>query len=401
MIKRTTYIDRIVPFIDKPLIKAISGIRRCGKSTLLHQIIDYLKDTGIPGEQIIYINKELFEFDEIKNYRHLHQYVSDLSTAAGKRYYLFIDEIQEIEQWEKTVNSLLAEGNYDLFITGSNASFLSSELATILAGRYVEFRMQTLVYSEFREILKSNNQHSAISDFNLFLKYGGFPGIHHLKLDDLVVRQYLQSIYNTVLLKDVVLRNKIRDVSMLDSITKYLIDNCGNITSATNISKIMKSQKTSVAVDTVLNYISFLCDAMVFERVNRYDIKGKRFLETNDKYFMSDAGLRYATLGYTPEAIAGQLENIILLELKARNYQVSFGKIGEKEIDFIAERGPDKIYIQVCSSLTDNKVIDREYSSLNEVDDHFPKIVLSLDKGFDTTRNGIRWMNIEDFLLEK
>lgn len=401
MIKRTSYIDRIVPFIDKPVIKAISGIRRCGKSTLLHQIIDYLKETGIPGDQIIYINKELFEFDEIKIYKHLHRYISDLSTAAGKRYYLFIDEIQEIDQWEKTVNSLLAEGNYDLFITGSNARFLSSELATILAGRYVEFRMQTLVYSEFREILNLNNHHSDISDFNLFLKYGGFPGIHHLELDDLVVRQYLQSIYNTVLLKDVVLRNKIRDVSMLDSITKYLIDNCGNITSATNISKFMKSQKRTVAVDTVLNYISFLCDAMVFERVDRYDIKGKRFLETNEKYFMGDIGFRYATLGYTPEAIAGHLENIILLELKARNYQVSFGKIGEKEIDFIAERGPDKIYIQVCSSLTDNKVVDREYSSLNEVDDHFPKIVLSLDKGFDTTRNGIRWMNVEDFLLEK
>ncbi|MCF8226543.1 MAG: ATP-binding protein [Bacteroidales bacterium] len=401
MIKRKEYIKAIVPFIDKPVIKAISGIRRCGKSTLLHQIIESLMERGIAAEQIIYINKELFEFDEIKNYKQLHNYISELSTSAGKKYYVFIDEVQEIEYWEKTINSLLAEGNYDLFITGSNARFLSSELATFLAGRYVEFRMQTLGYSEFREILNVKNHQSDRDDFNLFLKYGGFPGIHHLAMDDLVVRQYLQSIYNTVLLKDVVLRNKIRDVPMLDSITKYLIDNCGNITSATNISKFMKSQKRPVAVDTVLNYVSYLCDAMAFAQIKRYDIKGKRLLETNEKYFLGDIGFRYATLGYTPEAIAGQLENIVLLELKARNYKVSFGKIEEKEIDFIAERGSEKIYIQVCNSLSDDKVIDREYSSLNEVDDHFPKIVLSMDKGFDTTRNGIRWMNIEDFLLEK
>lgn len=402
MIKRKGYIDAIVPFIDKPVIKAISGIRRCGKSTLLHQVIDLLGERGISNDQIIYINKELFEFDEIENYQHLHTYISEYATSRQKRYYVFVDEIQEIEHWEKAINSLLAEKKYDLFITGSNARFLSSELATLLSGRYVEFRMQTLVYSEFREILGLDSHRQVDnSDFDLFLKYGGFPGIHHMELDDMVVRQYLQSIYNTVMLKDVVLRNNIRDVTMLDSISKYLIDNCGNITSATNISKFMKSQKRGVSVDTVLNYIRYSCDAMVFDQVKRYDVQGKRLLETNEKYYLGDIGFRYATLGYTPEAISGQLENIVFLELKARNYNVSFGKVENKEIDFIAEKDADKMYIQVCSRLTDAKVVEREYSSLNEVDDHFPKIVLSMDTGYDTSRNGIKWMNIVDFLLDK
>ena len=401
MIERKRYLESIEPFIDKPVIKAITGIRRCGKSTLLQQIIELLAKRGVTGKQIIYINKELFEFDEIKDYKKLHDYIAKEKSPENKKAYVFIDEIQEIESWEKAVNSILAEKNYDVYITGSNARLLSSELATLLSGRYVEFKMHTLLYSEFKELLHSKEQTTSTSDFDLFLKYGGFPGIHHLELNDAVVRQYLYSVYSTVLLRDIIVRNNIRDAAMLDSVTKYLIDNCGNITSAKGISQYMKSQQRKVSVDTILNYIWYSCNAMVFEQVKRYDIKGKRHLETHEKYYLSDIGFRYATIGYTPQALSGQLENIVFLELISRGYTVSIGKIGNKEIDFIAEQGAEKVYIQVCANLTDENVIHREYGSLEEVNDHFPKMVLSLDKGFDTSRKGIRWVNIEDFLLNK
>jgi len=394
-------LNAIDPFIDKPVIKAITGIRRCGKSTLLHQIIKLLIKRGVSKKQIIYINKELFEFDEIKDYVSLHDHITKEKSPDYKKAFIFIDEVQEIESWEKAVNSLLTENNYDIYISGSNARLLSSELATLLSGRYVEFKMHTLLYSEFKELLHSKNQTTGTGDFDLFLKYGGFPGIHHLELNDAVVRQYLQSVYNTVLLRDIVVRNNIRDAAMLDSVTKYLIDNCGNITSAKSISQYMKSQQRRISVDTVLNYIHYSCNAMVFEQLKRYDIKGKRHLETHEKYFLSDIGFRYATIGYSPQAISGQLENIILLELMARGYKVSIGKLGYKEVDFIAEQGAEKIYIQVCTNLTDEKVIHREYSSLEEIKDHFPKMVLSLDKGFETSRKGIQWMNIEDFLMNE
>ena len=235
--------------------------------------------------------------------------------------------------------------------------------------------------------------------FNQFLKFGGFPGLHHMELDDTVIRQYLQSIYNSVLLKDVIVRNNIRDADMLDVISKYLIDNSGKITSAKSISDSMKSQKRKVSVDTVLNYIRFSCDALLFEKVERYDLKGKRLLETYEKYYMSDIGLRFATLGYTPDSISAQLENIVYLELKSRDYTITIGKLDDLEIDFIASKGNERIYIQVCTQLTNDKVIEREYRSLEMVKDSFPKYVLSLDKGFETSRNGIKWMNIVDFLL--
>ncbi len=262
--------------------------------------------------------------------------------------------------------------------------------------------MYPLVFSEFLEFRKANEQQVSVQDeFSLFLKYGGFPGLHHMALEDSIIRQYLQSIYNSVLLKDVIVRNTIRDAAMLDNISKYLIDNSGKITSAKRISDYMKSQKRKVSVDTVLNYIRFSCDAMLFEKVDRYDVKGKRLLETHEKYYMSDIGLRFATLGYTPQAISSQLENIVYLELKARHFNVTIGKVDDLEIDFIATKGNEKRYVQVCTQLTDHTVIEREYRSLEMVSDSFPKYVLSLDKGFETSSSGIKWMNVVDFLLDK
>ena len=400
MIERKRYLDKIIPFIEKPIIKVITGVRRCGKSTLLKQIIQLIENRNVAIEQIIHINMELMEFDGLKNYRDLYTYLQERQRKIGVKYYIFIDEVQEVEEWEKAINSLLAEGKSDIYISGSNARLLSSELATLLSGRYVEFKMYSLVFSEFISFINSKDRGNTIEkQFDAFLKFGGFPGIHHMELDDTVIRQYLQSIYNSVLLKDVIVRNNIRDAAMLDVISKYLIDNSGKITSAKSISDFMKSQNRKVSVDTVLNYIRFNCDALLFEKVERYDLKGKRLLETYEKYYMSDIGLRFATLGYTSDSISAQLENIVYLELKSRDYKITIGKLDDLEIDFIATKGTEKIYIQVSTQLTDDKVIEREYRSLEMVKDSFPKYVLSLDKGFETSRNGIRWMNIVDFLL--
>lgn len=400
MIKRKVYLDQIHPFIGKPVIKAITGIRRCGKSTLMLQIIDEMERSGVDPNQIIYINKELFEFDDICDYKDLHNYVTSKTGSNKNKTYLFVDEIQEINGWERTINSLLAQKNFDLYITGSNARLLSSELATLLSGRYVEFRMYTLSYPEFKQLDSETNEHHVTEDaFNTFLKFGGFPGLHLFSQNENAIRQYLQSVYSTILLKDVVVRYNIRDAAVLEKIVSYLGDNCGNITSSKNISDNLKSQNSKVSVDTVQNYILYCVNALLFEKVRRFDLKGKRILETLEKYYFSDTGLRYAIAGYSPDAIPGQLENVVLLDLLIHGYQVFIGKHYDKEIDFIAQKGNEKLYIQVCTTLTDNKVIDREYGSLETVHDHFPKYVLSLDKGFETSRKGIRWMNIRDFLL--
>ena len=400
MIERKRYIDKLISFIDKPVIKVITGIRRCGKSTLLKQIIQLLENRKVAIEQIIHINMELMEFDGLKNYKDLYTYIQERQTNSGVTYYVFIDEVQEVEDWEKAINSLFAEGKSDIYISGSNAKLLSSELATLLSGRYIEFKMYSLVFSEFLAFYQIKSLNYTIEQqFNRFLKLGGFPGLHHMELDDTVIRQYLQSIYNSVLLKDIIVRNSIRDAAMLDVIGKYLIDNSGKITSAKSISDFMKSQKRKVSVDTVLNYIRFSCDALLFEKVERFDLKGKRLLETYEKYYMSDIGLRFATLGYTPESISAQLENIVYLELKSRDYTITIGKFDDLEIDFIASKGSEKLYIQVCTQLNNDKVIEREYRSLEMVKDSFPKYVLSLDNGFETSSNGIKWMNLIDFLL--
>jgi uncharacterized protein len=399
MIKRTQYLDRVRPFIEKPVIKVITGIRRCGKSTLMVQIMDELKESGIKTDQLIYVNKELYEFDHIKTYHHLHEYVTSKTMKGKYPLYVFIDEVQEIEQWEMAVNSLLAEKKYDLFISGSNAHLFSSELSTLLSGRYVEFRMNTFNYNEFREIAANHQKMPEKPDlFSAFLKYGGFPGIHFLDWDDTVIRQYLHSVYSTILLKDIVMRNNIRDAALLEKLVEYLIDNCGNITSAKSLSDYLKAQYRKTSAETVQNYIQYVCNALLLLQVKRFDIKGKRLLETYEKYFPGDNGLRFATLGYMPEAIPGLLENAVLLELISKGYKVQIGKQYEKEIDFIAAKGSEMAYIQVCTTLNDSKVIDREYSALEAIDDHFPKFVLSLDEGFETSRKGIRWMNLVEFL---
>jgi predicted AAA+ superfamily ATPase len=362
--------------------------------------MDKLIQQGVAKDHIIYINKELYEFDAIRSYHDLHRYVDLKTIRDGKTCYLLIDEIQEIEAWERALNSLFASNKYDIFITGSNARLLSSELASLLSGRYIEFRMGTFIFKEYLQIADMNRlAEDNIDHFTDFMRFGGFPGIHFFNRDETAIRQYITSVYSTIFLKDIVMRYNIRDVSLLEKISVYLADNCGNITSSKSISDFLKSQHLKISVDTVQNYIRYCVDAMLVEKVQRFDIKGKRILETLEKYFFNDVGIKNAITGYLPEYLPGILENMVMLEMKANGYQVHVGKQLDKEVDLIASKGNDKIYIQICTTLNDARVIDREYGALESINDHFPKYVLSLDKGFETSRKGIRWMNIKEFLL--
>jgi hypothetical protein len=398
MIKRERYLERIKPFIDKPVIKVITGIRRCGKSTFLKLIVNSLLEKGVSPENILLINKDSLEFDQLKTYQQLATYVTEhFRNVTGKKY-LFIDEVQEIEGWEKAISSFLSDDMADLFITGSNSKMLSSELATYISGRYIEFKMYPLTFSEFLQFRNNTEPEKAESEFGLFMKYGGFPGIHHMEYDDEVIDQYITSIYSTILLKDVVARNNLRDITLLERISQYAANNCGNITSSKKISDFLKSQKVKGSVDTVQNYLSMLSAAFIFHKVARFDIKGKRLLEIHEKYYMGDIGLKHSMLGYKMNDISGHLENIVFLELLARGYKVNIGKINESEVDFIATRKDQQIYIQVAYLLADNKTIDREFGVLEKINDNYPKIVLSLDKFHSTDRNGIKWYNLIEFL---
>ena len=400
MILRERYIRQIMPFIGKPVIKVITGIRRCGKSTFLKMIAKSLTGSGVPVENIILINKDSLEFDFIKNYLDLNNYVKETIQNTTGIIYLFIDEIQEIDGWEKAVSGFLADNTADLFITGSNSRLLSSELATYISGRYVEFKMYPLTFSEFLKFREGKDTGNPDQEFGLFMKYGGFPGIHHMEYDDEVIEQYVSSLYNTILLKDVVARNGIRDVALLENIAKFTADNCGNITSSKKIADFLKAQKTGGSVDTVQNYLSMLTSAYIFHKVNRFDIKGKKHLEVHEKYYSGDLGLKHVLLGYKSGDISGHLENIVFLELMSRGYCVAIGKYHDLEVDFIATKGKERIYIQVAYLLPDQMTADREFRSLEKIKDNYPKIVLSMDKYLDANKEGIEWKNLMEFLLE-
>jgi len=398
MIKRDIYLNRITHYIDKPIIKVITGIRRCGKSTFLKLLMSDLTDKGIGSDNIVYINKDSLEFDSIRTYSDLHQYVSDkLKSVKGNRY-LFIDEVQEIELWEKAVSGFFTDRIADIYITGSNADLLTSDLTSLLTGRYVELRMNTLVFSEFLKFRDKSPEEKEY-EFSLYMKYGGFPGIHSMFFDDEVINQYLSAIYSTILLKDVVSRNQVRDVALLERIAVYIADNCGNITTAKTISNYIRSQKLTCSADTVQNYLHWLTNAYMAHRVSRFDIKGKRQLELYDKYFLGDVGFINAILGDKFQDISGKLENVVYLELITRGYKVHIGKLYDREIDFIAAKGNKKMYVQVAYLLTNETVIEREFSVLESVKDNHPKMVLSMDKHFGSERNGIKWFNLVDFLI--
>jgi predicted AAA+ superfamily ATPase len=399
MIERTRYFNKIEPFIGKPMIKVISGLRRCGKSTFMKMLIDHLIKKGTAESNIIYISMELMEFEFINDYKALYKHVKSVLPKNSKKKYLFVDEIQEIPGWEKAVNSIYAENLADIYITGSNSRLFSSEFATLLTGRYIEIPMFTLGFNEFLQFRGTGKEKE--KEFELYLKYGGLPGIHNLDFEDEIVFQYINSIFNTILLKDIVARYSIRDISLLEKITAFVFDNCGSITSSKKIADYLKSQHIKTGVDTVQNYISYLRDAHLVYKMGRFDLKGKRHLELHEKYYTSDVGIRHSVLGYKKNDIAGLLENIVYLELLRRGFTVSVGKFDDLEVDFVASRNDEMIYLQVTYLIASKDVEDREFKPLEKINDNYPKMVLSMDTIWGTNRNGIVRRNIIDFLLDE
>ena len=396
-IPRDEYLKRIAPFVGKPVIKVLTGMRRVGKSGLVRLLIQRLRDSGVAEKAILFIDLESLEWDSLKTYSDLNRYIKDFFQGVPAPRFVFLDEVQEIAGWEKVVNSLLAEEFADITVTGSNAHLLSSELATYLAGRSVEFPVYPLSFQEFLRF-RGAKAGDRRDEFQLYLRYGGLPGIHQLDLNDQTVFAYLNGVYNTLILKDVVTRNQLRDPSQLDRITRFAFDNCGNVLTAKRISDYLKNQKLSTSVDKVMNYLSFLEQAHLLKKVLRYDIKGLRNLELYEKYYMGDIGLRHGLLGYRDRDIGGLLENVVYLELLSRGYQVSIGKWGDKEVDFVAERAGERLYLQVALQLSTPETIEREFSVLEKIDDNYPKVVLSLDQFQSINRGGIRHIYLLDFL---
>jgi uncharacterized protein len=398
MHERKLYLDRILPFIDKPVIKIITGMRRVGKSCFLKLIMESIEKEHQGKSRMVYINKESLKYESIRNYRDLYRHTHEKFKDAGGKKYLFVDEIQEIEKWEKAINSIFSEGGIDIFITGSNAHLLSSELATLLSGRFAEFQILSLSFREFLEF-REDKALNHMQLFQEYLKFGGFPAIHYFNLNEEVVYQYISAIYNTILLKDVVKRNNVRNISLLENLGRYIFDNVGNIFSAKKIADYLKSQKMKIGIETVQNYLSYMTATYAVNRVDRYDIKGKRILELHEKYYLGDIGLRHALLGFRESDVSGILENIVFLELKRRGYRVAIGKLGNREVDFIAEKEGRKIYLQVAYLLHSQETIEREFSVLRQVKDNYPKYVISMDTVFGTDVEGIQRINLIDFLF--
>ena len=399
MIKREIYMQRIRPFMNTDLIKVFTGIRRAGKSVMLELVKNELKESGISEENFLCINFEQFSNSQFLDVESLYKKITDFQKNTKGKIYLFFDEIQEVTGWEKCINSCRIDFDCDIYITGSNAKLLSGELATYLAGRYVEFVIYPFSFAEFFEmnLLKNPNVDKSTC-FMQFLKTGGMPFLSNFPDDDSAKSQYLIDIYNSVVLKDVVKRNNIRDVDTLERIVAYAFSNIGHIFSATSLSKYFKSENRKISHDTILNYLKFCSDAFLFYKINRYDLEGKKIVTVNEKYYCADHGLREALFGKNIQNIDQVLENIVCLELLRRNYKVYVGKKGDLEIDFIAEKQGKKIYVQVAYLLANEETIRREFSVYNAVKDSYPKYVVSMDE-LDFSQNGIIHKNIKDFLL--
>jgi hypothetical protein len=404
LIKRPLYLNELIENKDVDLIKIITGIRRCGKSSLMELFRQYLLESGIDKSKIIHMNLESLKYNELSDYFSFYNYVSDKIDNTGKIYLLF-DELQVVSGWEKAIESFRVDYDVDIYITGSNAYLLSTELATLLSGRYVEIKMLPLSFSEFMDFYSFDDNTALEEKFISYLKFGGMPVLREYNFNELRINQALEGIYSTVILKDILQRHNQSDQLSLDKIAHFLSSNIGSITSPNKIGNILSSEgdidkgkNKNIAGKTVDKYISMLNNAFIFYRVGRYDIKGKQLLKTLDKNYIVDMGFRNMLLGYRAADRGHILENIVFLELIRRHYRVYIGKIGDTEVDFLAEKPNEKLYIQVTESLASPKTRERELRPLLSINDNYEKIILTSDRNFITSENGIKIMNVIDWL---
>ena len=399
MILRKNYLDQIIPLIDKNLIKVLTGVRRSGKTVLLQQIQDYLLQHGRQKNNVVYISFESKANAHLKNSDALYSYLLDTGRKANGKTYIFLDEIQAVPAWEEVVSSLLVDLDCDIYITGSNSKLLSGELATLIAGRYIQIHVYPFTLSEAKEITKQNG--TFVSDdalFSDYLHYGGLP--LRFSLEEISVEPYLSDTYDAIVVKDILQRNKLNDSALLNLLLSFLMDNIANPFSARSIVSALAANGIRTSVDTVLAYIGYIKNAMIMNSVQRYDIKGKKLLAAGEKYYAVDLGLRNV-IKSSPEIDFNKLyENLVYLELLSRGYDIKVGKTDNYEIDFIAYKGKERIYVQVCYLLASPETVEREFGNLERINDNYPKYVISGDIP-DFSRNGIRHFNIVRFLLDK
>lgn len=401
MIERPLYLNKIMPFVDTPFVKILTGVRRCGKSTILKMIQKKLKEEyHITDEQILSYRFDSMEYEDMTS-KELYQ---ELKTKIlnTKKTYLFLDEIQEINRWEKVVNTLASDYDVDIYITGSNSRMMSSEISTYLTGRYVTFYIYTLSFDEYLTFKKSYSTiYNIKQEFNQYVRLGGFPATHLQEYSQDEVYTIVRDIYNSTIFSDIVRRNQVKKIDQLERVVKYTFNNVGNTFSAKSISNYLKSEQRKIDNETVYRYLEKLQKAYILHRCSRYDLQGKSILKTQEKFYLADISLRYAVLGYTIDSVASSLENIVYLELKRRGYDVCIGKYKDKEIDFVATKQNEKIYVQVTQEIKSEKTQKREYEQLLEIKDNYPKYVVLTDDFAGGNYQGIKTMHITDFLLSK
>lgn len=401
MINRPLYMDKIMTYVDTPFVKVLTGIRRSGKSTIIKMIMDKLEnERHIPKENIISMRFDSMEYEDMTAKQMFETIKAGLS--AQGRTYLFLDEVQEISGWEKVVNSFLGEYDVDIYVTGSNSRMMSSEIATYLTGRYVSFQVYPLSFEEYLafrgEVTELKNPHQELADY---VRLGGFPATHLRAYSQDEVYTIVRDIYNSTIFSDIVRRNQIRKVDQLERVVKYTFSNVGNTFSAKSISDYLKSEKRSIDNETVYSYLEKLEKAYILHRCSRYDLQGKEILKTQEKFYLADTSLRYSVLGYGPDSVASSLENVVYLELCRRGYKVYIGKTADGEVDFVASRQGEKLYVQVTQEIHSEKTEKREYERLLEIKDNYPKYVLRTDEFASGNYEGIKTMHIADFLMSK
>lgn len=398
MINRPMYVDKIMRYADAPFVKILTGIRRCGKSTILKMIMRELQKRGAADEQIVSYRFDSMEYEGMS----AKEMFSDIKgrLCNGKKTYLFLDEVQEIKNWEKVINSLAADYDVDIYVTGSNSRMLSSEIETYLTGRYIAFRIYTLSFSEYLTFKKTYSEvrepHDELAEY---IRLGGFPATHLQRYSEDEIYTIVRDIYNSTVFSDIVKRNQVRKVDQLERIVKFAFDNVGKTFSAKSVSNYLKSEKRTIDNETVYSYLEKLESAYILHRCSRYDIQGKELLKTQEKFYIADTSLRYSVLGYTQTSVAAMLENVVYLELCRRGYSVNIGKTHDGEIDFIAQRQSEKIYVQVTKEISSQDTEQREYSRLLEIRDNYPKYLLTTDSFAGGNYEGIKTMHIADFLL--